>query len=189
MQSLHSFCSQYDVPKTSVKRWLNDQGFDTSQGMTEEAIAAAMAHFRIAPATPTAPTATGGITSTTEIITGNHRGQLALPSQPSSLDLSTYRGDAALTSFEPEDITRFLESCDVFVQAVDADYKHQQAITQQKAAAAQQVKAKVEQVQQASLIYQLRSESLALHNAALDQALQRDMAVLGKPAAPPATDA
>jgi hypothetical protein len=157
--------------------------------MTEEAIAAAMAHFRIAPATPTAPTATGGTTITTEIITGNHRAQLALPSQPSSLDLSTYRGDAALTSFEPEDITRFLESCDVFVQAVDADYKHQQAITQQKAAAAQQVKAKVEQVQQASLIYQLRSESLALHNAALDQALQRDMAVLGKPAAPPATDA
>jgi hypothetical protein len=183
MQSLHSFCSQYDVPKTSVKRWLNDQGFDTSTGLTPDMVQAASAYFL------DAPQATGGTTITTEIITGNHRAQLALPSQPSSLDLSTYRGDAALTSFEPEDITRFLESCDVFVQAVDADYKHQQAITQQKAAAAQQVKAKVEQVQQASLIYQLRSESLALHNAALDQALQRDMAVLGKPAAPPATDA
>jgi hypothetical protein len=55
MQSLHSFCTQYDVPKTSVKRWLNDQGFDTANGMTEEAIAAAQSHFRIAPASTTEP--------------------------------------------------------------------------------------------------------------------------------------
>lgn len=175
MQSLHSFCTQHDIPKTTVKRWLNDNGFDTSQGMTPEAITAAKAHFRLADPQPT-PTA---ITPTV-IEVGNHRGQLALPNAPTNIDLGQYRGDAPLTSFEPEDVDRFLASCDGFLDAVEADYQHQQTITQRKAAAAQQVRAKVEQVQQASLIYKLRSEQLALHNAALDQALQRDMSALGK---------
>jgi hypothetical protein len=181
MQSLHSFCTQHEIPKTTVKRWLNDSGFDTSQGMTSDAVAAAKAHFRIDEPLPTDSTAPA---ITPEIITGNHRGELALPSQPSQIDLAQYRGEnAALTSFQAEDITRFLDSCDGFLDAVEADFAHQQAITAQKAAAAQQVAAKVEQVKQASLIYQLRSESLALHNATLDQALQQGMATLGKPAA------
>jgi len=104
---------------------------------------------------------------------------------PAAINLADYRGEnAALSSFQPEDIERFLSSCDGFLDAVEADYQHQQAITQQKAAAAQTVTAKVEQVKQASLIYQLRSEQLALHNAALDQTLQQGMAVLGKPQQP-----
>lgn len=126
-------------------------------------------------------------TPTTVIEVGNYRGPLALPSQPSSIDLGHYRGEnAALTSFEPEDIERFLISCDGFLDAVEADYAQQKALTQRKAAAAAKVKAKVEEVKEASLIYKMRSESIALHNAALDQALQRDMATLGKPQQPAA---
>lgn len=175
MKSLHSFAKETGIPKTTLKRWLNDNGFDTSQGVSPEGVAAVAAYFL----DDTAATSTA---ITPDIVVGNHRGQLALPQQPSSIDLGHYRGEnAALTSFQPEDIDRFLASCDGFLEAVDADYQHQQAITQRKAAAAQQVAAKVEQVKQASLVYQLRSESLALHNAALDQALQRDMATLGKP--------
>jgi hypothetical protein len=180
MQSLHSFCTQYDIPKTTVKRWLNDNGYDTSQGMTAEAVAAAKAHFRLADPQPE-PTDATAITPTV-IEVGNHRGALALPNAPAAINLADYRGEnAALSSFQPEDIERFLSSCDGFLDAVEADYQHQQAITQRKAAAAQAVAAKVEAVKQASLVYQLRSESLALHNAALDQALQRDMSALGKP--------
>ena len=176
MQSLHSFCTQHEIPKTTVKRWLNDNGFDTSQGMTSEAVTAAKAHFRIEDPQPEP-----AITPTV-IEVGNHRGQLALPNAPASIDLGQYRGEnAALTSFEAEDIERFLISCDGFLDAVEADYQHQRAITQRKAKAAAQVKAKVEAVKEASLIYKLRSESIALHNATLDQALQRDMATLGKP--------
>lgn len=180
MQSLHSFSTQHEIPKTTVKRWLNDNGFDTSQGMTTEAVAAAKAHFRIEDPKPEPMAITP-----TVIEVGNHRGQLALPTTPASIDLGQYRGEnAALSSFQPEDVDRFLASCDGFLEAVDADYQHQQALTERKAQAAQQVRAKVEQIQQASLVYQLRSEQLALHNATLDQALQRDMATLGKPQQP-----
>lgn len=44
-KSLHSFCKENDLAKTSVKRWLNDQGFDTSEGLSDEAIAAATVQF------------------------------------------------------------------------------------------------------------------------------------------------
>ena len=182
MQSLHSFCTQHDIPKTTVKRWLNDNGYDTSQGMSPDAVAAAKAHFRIADPQP--EPASTAITPTV-IEVGNHRGALALPNAPAAINLANYRGEnAALTSFQPEDIERFLISCDGFLDAVEADYQQQKALTQRKAAAAAKVKAKVEEVKEASLVYKLRSESIALHNATLDQALQRDMATLGKPQQP-----
>ncbi len=49
MQSLHSFCTQHGLAKTSVKRWLNANGYDTSGGLSEAAINAALGHFKPAP--------------------------------------------------------------------------------------------------------------------------------------------
>ena len=46
MTSLHSFCKTHDLPKTSVKRFLNDEGFSTSDGLSQEAIAAALVEFK-----------------------------------------------------------------------------------------------------------------------------------------------
>jgi hypothetical protein len=117
---------------------------------------------------------------TPEIITGNHRGELALPGLPMQIDLGQYRENAPLASFEGLDIERFLDSCDAFVQAVEADYQHQVELTERKALVAQQVQAKAQQVQQASLLYQVRSESLSLHNRSLDADIQQGMTVLGK---------
>ena len=45
MRSLHSFVTQYDLPKTSVRRWLNTNGFSTSEGLSEEAENAAYVEF------------------------------------------------------------------------------------------------------------------------------------------------
>jgi hypothetical protein len=174
--SLSAYCKAHNLPKASVHKFLKGEGHDTSQGMTAEAVAAAKAHFRIEEPQPEP-----AITPTV-IEVGNHRGQLALPNAPASIDLGQYRGEnAVLTSFEATDIDRFLDSCDGFLEAVENDFQHQQAITQRKAQQAAAVKAKVEQVKEASLVYKLRSESLALHNAAIDAQVQRDMSVLGKP--------
>ena len=45
MTSLHSFCKDHNLPKTSVHRWLVDQGFTVTDGLTEDAIAAAREQF------------------------------------------------------------------------------------------------------------------------------------------------
>jgi len=177
--SLSAFCKTYGLSKGSVHKFLKGEGFDTSQGLTPEALTAAKAYFLD---NPTEPTATAITPTVIEV--GNHRGQLALPQAPAVINLADYRGDVALTSFEPEDVDRFLSSCDGFLEAVEADYQQQIARTQQKVQQAANVKAKVEQVKEASLVYKLRSESLSLHNAAIDAQVQRDMSVLGKPQQP-----
>lgn len=175
-QSLSAFCKEHSLSKGSVHKFLKSEGFDTSAGLTPEAVQAATAYFLDITTASIAPAA-GGLT----IDVGNHRGELALPQPPSNIDLGAYRGEnAALTSFEPEDIERFLAAADGFMEAVDADFQHQQAVTQRKEAAAKQVRSKVEQVKQASLLYQVRSETLALHNRGLDTELQEGLATLGK---------
>jgi hypothetical protein len=176
--SLSAYCKARNLPKSTVYKALKAEGFDTSDGLSPDAVAWADSYFLDAPLTE--PTDATAITPTV-IEVGNHRGALALPNAPSAINLADYRGDVALTSFEPEDVDRFLSGCDGFLEAVEADYAQQVTITQRKAAQAAAVKAKVEQVQQASLVYKLRSESLALHNAAIDAQVQRDMSVLGKP--------
>jgi hypothetical protein len=179
--SLSAYCKGRKLAKSTVYKALKAEGFDTSDGLTSEAVVWADSYFLDAPlAGPTSAAITP-----TVIEVGNHRGQLALPNAPAAINLANYRGEnAALTSFQPEDIERFLISCDGFLDAVEADYQQQKALTQRKAAAAAKVKAKVEEVKEASLVYKLRSESIAMHNATLDQALQRDMATLGKPQQP-----
>ena len=174
--SLSAFCKGHSLSKGSVHKFLKAEGFDTSEGLTPEAVKAATAYFLD---TASTEPAAGAMT----IDIGNHRTHLDLPQQPSSIDLGQHRGEnAPLTSFAPEDIERFLAACDGFVEATAADYQHQQMITAQKEAAAAQVKAKAEQVKQASLLYQVRSETLSLHNRGLDAELANGMSTLGKPA-------
>ena len=183
--SLSAFCKEHSLSKGSVHKFLKTEGFDTSEGLTPEAVKAATAYFLDTASTATEPAA-GGMT----IDIGNNRGDLALPQPPAAIDLGQYRGsEAPLTSFAPEDIDRFLDACDGFVEAVNADFQHQHAVTQQKESAAAKVRAKVEQVKQTQMLYQVRSETLALHNRGLDAELQEGLSTLGKPAADTAPSA
>lgn len=49
MTSLHGFCKTHNLPKSTVHSFLTSEGFDLSQGMTDEAIAAAKIEFNIKP--------------------------------------------------------------------------------------------------------------------------------------------
>ena len=183
--SLSAYCKARNLPKSTVYKALKVEGFDTSDGLSPDAVAWADSYFLDEPLTE--PTTEPTAITPTVIEVGNHRGALALPNAPASINLADFRGDVALTSFEPEDVDRFLSGCDGFLEAVEADYQQQVTITQRKAQQAAAVKAKVEQVQQASLVYKLRSEQLALHNSVIDAQVQRDMSVLGKPQQPAAS--
>jgi hypothetical protein len=45
MTSLHSFCKDHNLAKSTVHRWLTAEGFTTAEGLTPDAITAALAHF------------------------------------------------------------------------------------------------------------------------------------------------
>lgn len=174
--SLGEFERRHGIHKGTVSKRAREMGFDTSAGLSSEAYEAMQREFDVkVEFTPDRPT----------VDVGNNRRSLALPQQPSTLDLGAYRGEnSALTSFEPEDIDRFLAACDGFVEAVNADFAYQQAVTQQKEAAVAKVRSKVEQVKQAQLLYQVRSEALSLHNRGLDADLKEGLSTLGKPTEP-----
>lgn len=179
--SLHKFCKDNGIPKTSAYDRCKLLDIPTRDGLTPDDQGVLLREFGLAaePEPPTEP-----VPAALTIDVGNHRGGLSLPQPPSNIDLGTYRGEnAALASFEPEDIDRFLAACDGFVEAVNADFQHQQAVTKQKEAAAAKVRSKVAEVQQASLLYRVRSETLALHNRGLDAELQEGLSTLGKPQA------
>ena len=181
--SLHKFCKDNGIPKTSAYERCKLLDISTRDGLAPEDQKVLLREFDIETAPAATATATAPAAGAMTIDVGNHRGDLALPQPPAAIDLGQYRGsEAPLTAFAPEDIDRFLDACDGFVEAVNADFQHQQAVTQQKEAAAAKVKAKVEVVQKASLVYQLRSETLSLHNRGLDAELANGMATLGKPA-------
>ena len=178
--SLHKFCTDNSLSKSTVHRRCQELNIDTSNGLDQDAVTRLLSEFSVQPEQPQETDSPE--TSALTISTGNHRGVLDLPALPTDIDLSDTRGNAPLASFEAEDIDRFLDACDGFVAATDADYQNQLEITRKKEAAALKVKAKAEEVKTASLRYQLRSESLSIHNRNLDTELQTAMEELqGKP--------
>lgn len=46
MKTLHAFCKEHNLPKTSVRRFLRSRGFNTADGLTEEAQQAALMEFK-----------------------------------------------------------------------------------------------------------------------------------------------
>ena len=179
--SLGEFERRHGVNKGTVSKRARELGFDTSAGLTHDAYDALKIAFKIEtvpqPVAAIAPAKPAPMT----INAGNYRGQIELPKVPKSADLGFVRGDeASLSSFDPEDIDRFLVACDGFLDAVDQDYHQQLVITQRKEQGVQKVRAKVDEVRTAKLRYQMRSEVFSLHNRVLDTELQSGMGELGK---------
>jgi len=46
MKSLHTLCKEHDLPKTSVRRYLLAHGFNTSDGLTDQAVESALNEFK-----------------------------------------------------------------------------------------------------------------------------------------------
>ncbi|MFG6094024.1 hypothetical protein SPB21_02175 [Leptothoe sp. ISB3NOV94-8A] len=172
MISLTKFCKDNGLAKSTVFNRCKELGIVTSNGLDVAAVNQLRTEFSL----PTQPQQSAPNTLT--VLTGNHRGQLALPTVPSEINLENVRGEVPLSSFQTEDIDRFLDACDGFLEAVDTDYQNQLAVTQQKEQGVAKVKAKVEEVRTAKLRYQIRSETLSLHNRTLDTELQTNMAEL-----------
>ncbi len=102
MKSLHSFATETEIPKSTLKRWLNANGFDTSNGLSEDAIAAACAHFRVEPPQSTVVNA--------EIVPANFF-------QSSELQATDYCEACLPEGFDPAAMVKFFDG--VAGQATD----------------------------------------------------------------------
>ncbi|MGB7316006.1 MAG: hypothetical protein WA939_23980 [Nodosilinea sp.] len=100
-----------------MRRWLNDHGYSTSDGLSPAAIEAALAQFCPA-ATPTAPVA-GGLS----IHTGNHCTALEVPGfEGLTIDLGQFRDSEALVIDDPLAVAeQFLQTADLIQGALASD--------------------------------------------------------------------
>lgn len=46
MKTLHAFCKEHNLPKTSVRRYLLSRGFNTADGLTDQAQESALKEFK-----------------------------------------------------------------------------------------------------------------------------------------------
>jgi hypothetical protein len=103
-KSLSAYCKAHNLPKASVHKFLKGEGFDTSEGMTSEAIAAANAYFLDIPQ----PTAAAAMEA--EIVPANFF-------QSSELQATDYREALLPEGFDPAAMVKFFDG--VAGQATD----------------------------------------------------------------------
>jgi hypothetical protein len=181
--SLHAFCRDNGLAKTTVRRWLNEQGHSTSDGLSPDAIAAATAQFCPAPA-PTAPAAPAEMT----IHAGNHCTTIDLPNyQGLTVDLGQFRDSSALVIDDPLAVAaQFLKTADLIQGALAGDIAAREQRLQATKQAQQAVANKAQQLALEQRLYKLQTGQLDQaqtdETTALADALAQ-LQSLGKPAA------
>ena len=194
--SLHAFCRDNDLAKTTVRRWLNEQGFSTSDGLSPEAVEAAKAQFCPVPApatpeptepeAPTAPEAPAASGMT--VFTGNHCTTLAVPGfDGMTVDLGQFRDSTSLVIEDPLAVAeQFLQAANMIQGALAGDIaEREQRLARTKQAQAQ-VTAKAQELSLEQRLYRLQAAQLDAatsdETSALADALAQ-LQALGKPAA------
>ncbi len=159
--SLHSFCKDNDLPKTTVRRWLNEHGYSTSEGLSPDAVSAALGQFcsPLEPETepPTEPAA-GGLS----IHTGNHCTALDVPGfEGMTIDLGQFRDSNALVLDDPlAAAEQFLNAADLIQGALAGDIAaREQRLARTKQAQAQ-VATKAQQLALEQRLYRLQAAQL-----------------------------
>ena len=188
--SLHSFCKDHDLAKTTVRRWLNENGYSTADGLNPEALEAAQAQFCPVPAPaepePTAPEAPAAGAMT--IHAGNHCTALDVPGfDGMTVDLGQFRDSTALVIADPlAAAEQFLAAANMIQGALADDIAdREQRLARTKQAQAQ-VTARAQELALEQRLYRLQAAQLDSTTTDETKALADALAALqalGKPAA------
>ncbi|MGG6242828.1 hypothetical protein ACQ4N7_29865 [Nodosilinea sp. AN01ver1] len=155
--SLHSFCKENgNLPKTSVRRWLNDNGYSTSNGLSPAAVEAAIAQF-CPPTAPPEPTV-GSLT----IHAGNHCTSIDLPNyQGMTVDLAQFRDSEALVIDDPLAVAeQFLQTADLIQGALANDIAAREQRLQATKQAQSKIAAKAQELALEQRLYRLQTSQI-----------------------------
>lgn len=188
MTSLHSFCKTHDLAKSTVHRWLNEQGHDTTGGLSDDAIAAATAQFckpEPAPAPEPAPEELAAPVEVT--VLGNCTPTMEAPSFTPSVALARLRGnDGAIAAYADPmaAIEQALSLFDAAESAMAQDLAQRQALLQQTQTAARAMAAKAQRLQAQQAEYKIKSDVMAMlqnqETANLGELLSKAQALAGE---------
>jgi hypothetical protein len=183
--SLSAFCKEYSLSKGSVHKFLKSEGFDTSEGMTPDAVVAARDYFLDATEhEPDQPAITAGLT----IHTGNHCTALDVPTFANlTVDLAQFRDSESLVIEDPLDVAdQFLATADHIKNALAADIAARQQRLEKTKQAQDAIAAKANELSLEQRLYRLQTQQLDQAQTEETKALAANLAQLqslGKPAA------
>ncbi len=162
MTSLHSFCKDHNLAKSTVHRWLTAEGYTTADGLSPDAIAAALAHFCPAPE----PQATEPEVLEPEItVLGTVTPTLEAPTFNSSVALARLRGgDGAIAAYADPmaAINQALQLFDAAESAMAQDLAQRQSLLSQTQAAARQMAQRAAALQAQQAEYKIKSDVMAM---------------------------
>ena len=188
--SLSAFCKAHNLPKSSVYKFLQGEGYSTADGLSSDAVTAASGYFlEVAPAptAPEPPAAPMGLS----IHAGNHCTTIDLPNyQGMTVDLAQFRDSEALIIDDPMAVAaQFLQTADLIQGALGADIAAREQRLQRTKQAQQAVAAKAQELSLEQRLYKLQTGQLDQQQTdettALADALTQ-LQSLGKPADEPA---
>ncbi len=164
MTSLHSFCKDHNLAKSTVHRWLTAEGFTTADGLSPDAIAAALAHFCPEPEPQEEPQVTEPVVT----VLGTVEATLEAPTFNSSVALARLRGgDGAIAAYADPmaAINQALQLFDAAESAMAQDLAQRQSLLSQTQAAARQIAQRAAALQQRETEYRIKSELLGVIQA------------------------
>lgn len=188
--SLHSFCKAHDLAKSTVHRWLNDEGYTTTGGLSEDAIAAAREHFcKPEPAPEPITEVLEPAQEPLEVtVLGTCTPTMEAPTFNSSVALARLRGgsgEIAAYADPMAAISQALSLFDAAESAMAADLAQRQALLQQTQTAARAMAAKAAQLQAQQAEYKIKSDVMAMlqnqETANLGELLGKAAALAGEP--------
>ena len=176
-KSLTSFCKENKLSKTTVYRWLKEKGYDTSEGLDQDAVSAALSEFM-----PSMVIDSPGI----EV--GNHSTALALPDlNGHSYSLESFR-DASVAAIEIDDpmavVDQFIGHADRLIEGMSADIARRQQKLKQTKKAQEQASEKVDDLKAHAQQYRRKSREIAYLQSEQATELKESMELLqelGKP--------
>ena len=162
--SLSAFCKAHNLPKSSVYKFLKGEQFETAEGLTPDAIAAALAHFCPEPEPQEEPQATEPVVT----VLGTVEATLEAPTFNSSVALARLRGgDGAIAAYADPmaAINQALQLFDAAESAMAQDLAQRQSLLSQTQAAARQIAQRAAALQQRETEYRIKSELLGVIQA------------------------
>ena len=189
--SLHSFCKDNGLAKSTVHRWLQEQGHDTTGGLSEDAIAAATAQFcKPEPAPEPAPEVTQDepVSPTAiTVTTGNHCQALTVPAFDGfTVDLAQFRESETLVIDDPLSVAaQFIATAGAIKQALNGDIKAREQRLHETKQAKDAIATAAQQLELEQRLYKLQTSQLDHAQTLESQTLAASLAALqslGKPA-------
>ncbi|MBW4661080.1 MAG: hypothetical protein KME15_20590 [Drouetiella hepatica Uher 2000/2452] len=169
--SLHGFCRDNNLPKSTVYERCKTMGIITSDGLCADDCDRLLKEFNVKPAQVHLTAESVSLTRP-HVESGNHQIVLTAPALPLTLTLENLRTGTVASIADPLSVAAaFLENADALIAAMNGDLHRRQQELQQTASAKEAVAQKAQELKLESRLYQQNA-------GAIDQAQNQATAQL-----------